>query len=110
MRKTGWDPPALMQDDNAQLSQWFATRLDARYVFIRNQRREKMTKPKLGRTRAPNGTSAQPRVSVGLNLVAAQKLEMLQDHFNKKLGFELTASQLIEYLHFLHTKDTGESK
>ena len=42
MRKTGWDPPALMQDDNAQLSQWFATRPDARYVFIRNQRREKM--------------------------------------------------------------------
>jgi hypothetical protein len=42
MRKTGWDPPALMQDDNAQLSQWFASRPDARYVFIRNQRREKM--------------------------------------------------------------------
>jgi hypothetical protein len=42
MRKTGWDPPALMQDDNPQLSQWFATRPDARYVFIRNQRREKM--------------------------------------------------------------------
>jgi hypothetical protein len=43
MRKTGWDPPALMQDDNAQLSQWFASRPDARYVFIRNQRREEMT-------------------------------------------------------------------
>jgi hypothetical protein len=43
MRKTGWDPPALMQDDNPQLSQWFASRPDARYVFIRNQRREKMT-------------------------------------------------------------------
>jgi hypothetical protein len=42
MRKTGWDPPALMQDDNAQLSQWFASKPDARYVFIRNQRREKM--------------------------------------------------------------------
>ena len=42
MRKTGWDPPALMQDDNAQLSQWFASRPDARYVFITNQRREKM--------------------------------------------------------------------
>jgi hypothetical protein len=42
MKKTGWDPPALMQDDNPQLSQWFATRPDARYVFIRNQRREKM--------------------------------------------------------------------
>jgi hypothetical protein len=39
MRKTGWDPPPLMQDDNAQLSQWFATRPDARYVFKRNQRR-----------------------------------------------------------------------
>ena len=42
MRKTGWDPPALMQDDNAQLSQWFASRPDARYVFIRNQRRKQM--------------------------------------------------------------------
>jgi hypothetical protein len=42
MRKTGWDPPALMQDDNPQLSQWFASRPDARYVFIRNQRSEKM--------------------------------------------------------------------
>jgi len=42
MRKTGWDPPALMQDDHRGLSQWFATRPDARYVFIRNQRREKM--------------------------------------------------------------------
>ena len=36
MRKTGWDPPALMQDDNPQLSQWFASRPDARYVFKRN--------------------------------------------------------------------------
>jgi hypothetical protein len=43
MRKTGWDPPPLMQDDNPQLSRWFASRPDARYVFIRNQRREKMT-------------------------------------------------------------------
>jgi hypothetical protein len=42
MRKTGWDPPALMQDDNPQLSQWFASRPDARYVFISNQRRKKM--------------------------------------------------------------------
>ena len=42
MRKTGWDPPPLMQDDNPQLSQWFASRPDARYVFKRNQRREKM--------------------------------------------------------------------
>jgi hypothetical protein len=25
-----------MQDDNPQLSRWFATRPDARYVFIRN--------------------------------------------------------------------------
>jgi hypothetical protein len=43
MRKTGWDPPPLMQDDNPQLSRWFASRPDARYVFKRNQRREKMT-------------------------------------------------------------------
>ena len=42
MTKTGWPPPPLMQDDNPQLSQWFASRPDARYVFIRNQRREKM--------------------------------------------------------------------
>ena len=42
MRKTGWDPPPLMQDDHGGLSQWFATRPDARYVFKRNQRREKM--------------------------------------------------------------------
>jgi len=42
MRKTGWDPPALMQDDNPQLSQWFASRPDARYVFITNQRRKQM--------------------------------------------------------------------
>ena len=42
MRKTGWDPPALMQDDHRGLSQWFATRPDARYVFKRNQRRKQM--------------------------------------------------------------------
>ena len=33
MTKTGWPPPPLMQDDNPQLSRWFATRPDARYVF-----------------------------------------------------------------------------
>ena len=42
MRKTGWDPPALMQDDHGGLSRWFATRPDARYVFIRNQRKKQM--------------------------------------------------------------------
>jgi hypothetical protein len=42
MKKTGWDPPALMQDDHRGLSQWFATRPDARYVFKRNQRRKQM--------------------------------------------------------------------
>ena len=42
MTKTGWPTPPLMQDDNPQLSRWFATRPDARYVFKRNQRREKM--------------------------------------------------------------------
>ena len=111
MRKTGWDPPPLMQDDNPQLSQWFASRPDARYVFIRNQRREKMTKPKLGRPRAPNGQSAvQTRVQVGLNLAAAEKLKALQDHFNTKLGFALTTSQVIEYLYRLHANDIGETK
>ena len=44
MRKTGWDPPPLMQDDNPQLSQWFASRPDARYVFISNQRKKQMEK------------------------------------------------------------------
>ena len=107
MRKTGWDPPALMQDDNPQLSQWFASRPDARYVFIRNQRREKMIKPKLGRTRAPNGTSAQPRVTVVLNIATAEKLKQLQIQYTAKLGFELTASQLIEHLLY---NQQGESK
>lgn len=37
MTKTGWPLPPLMQDDNPQLSRWFASRLDARYVFKRNQ-------------------------------------------------------------------------
>jgi hypothetical protein len=46
MRKTGWDPPALMQDDHRGLSQWFATRPDARYVFKRNQRRNEMKQTK----------------------------------------------------------------
>ena len=110
MRKTGWDPPALMQDDNPQLSQWFASRPDARYVFIRNQRRNEMTKPKLGRPRAPNGQSAvQTRVQVGLNLAAAEKLKQLQTQYTAKLGFELTASQLIEHLFYLHDKQ-GETK
>ena len=42
MTKTGWPPPPLMQDDNPQLSQWFASRPDARYVFKRNQRKKQM--------------------------------------------------------------------
>ena len=42
MTKTGWPMPPLMQDDNPQLSRWFATRPDARYVFIKNQRRKQM--------------------------------------------------------------------
>ncbi len=37
MTKTGWPMPPLMQDDNPQLSRWFASRPDARYVFKRNQ-------------------------------------------------------------------------
>ena len=108
MRKTGWDPPPLMQDDNAQLSQWFASRPDARYVFITNQRRKQMTKPKIGRTRAPNGQARQqPRVTVRLTLAAAEKLKELQIHYTAKLGFELTASQLIEHLLY---NQQGESK
>ena len=34
--KTGWPTPHLMQDDCRKLSIWFATRLDARYVFLKN--------------------------------------------------------------------------
>ena len=110
MRKTGWDPPPLMQDDNAQLSQWFASRPDARYDFIRNQRRNEMTKPKLGRPRKPNGErNVMPRVNVHLNLAAAEKLKQLQTQYTAKLGFELTASQLIEHLFYLHDKQ-GETK
>jgi hypothetical protein len=67
-----------------------------------------ITKTKVGRTRAPNGKGADQRVSIGLNLGAAQKLRALQDQFHKKLGFELTASQLIEYLHLLHTNNIGD--
>ena len=32
--KTGW-PPALLQDDDRKLSQWFASRLGARYDLLR---------------------------------------------------------------------------
>lgn len=42
MDKTGWPPPPLMQDDNPQLSRWFASRPDARYVLKTNQRRKQM--------------------------------------------------------------------
>jgi len=42
MDKTGWPPPPLMQDDNPQLSRWFATRPDALYVLKTNQRRKQM--------------------------------------------------------------------
>jgi len=42
MTKTGWPAPLLMQDDNPQLSRWFASRPDAKYVFLNNQRRNKM--------------------------------------------------------------------
>jgi hypothetical protein len=36
-----------MQDDNPQLSRWFASRPDAKYVFITNQRRKQMTDAQL---------------------------------------------------------------
>ena len=62
-------------------------------------------KPKLGRPRAPNGNkNVMPRVNVGLNLAAAEKLKQLQTQYTAKLGFELTASQLIEHLFYLHDK------
>lgn len=31
--KTGWPIPLLMQDDNRELSRWFATRIDAMWVL-----------------------------------------------------------------------------
>jgi len=40
--RTGW-PPALLQDDNRKLSQWFSSRLGARYalkVAIKERRGE----------------------------------------------------------------------
>ena len=33
--KTGW-PPGLLQDDCPQLSKWFASKPDARYIVRRN--------------------------------------------------------------------------
>lgn len=47
MTKTGWPPPPLMQDDNPQLSRWFATRPDARYVFKRNMQMTAITKTQM---------------------------------------------------------------
>ena len=69
-----------------------------------------MIKPKLGRARSPNGQARQqPRVMVSLNLAAAEKLKQLQIQYTAKLGFELTASQLIEHLFYSYEKQ-GESK
>ncbi len=69
-----------------------------------------MIKPKLGRPRSPNGQARQQqRVNVGLNLAAAEKLKQLQTQYTAELGFELTTSQLIERLFYLHDKQ-GESK
>ena len=69
-----------------------------------------MIKPKLGRPRAPNGErNVMPRVNVGLNLAAAEKLKQLQIQYTAKLGFELTASQLIEHLYLLHTNKIGDT-
>ena len=31
MTKTGW-PPGMLQDDSNRLSEWFASRIDARWV------------------------------------------------------------------------------
>jgi hypothetical protein len=36
-----------MQDDNPQLSRWFATRPDARYVFKRNMQMTAITKTQM---------------------------------------------------------------
>ena len=47
MTKTGWPTPPLMQDDNPQLSRWFATRPDARYVFKRNIQMTAITKTQM---------------------------------------------------------------
>ena len=69
-----------------------------------------MIKPKLGRPRAPNGNkNVMPRVNIGLNLAAAEKLKQLQIQYTAKVGFELTASQLIEHLYLLHTNKIGDT-
>lgn len=34
IKRTGW-PPGLLQDDSRKLSEWFASRLDAREVVRR---------------------------------------------------------------------------
>lgn len=31
MKKTGW-PPCLLQDDSKKLTEWFTSRIDARWV------------------------------------------------------------------------------
>jgi len=66
-------------------------------------------KPKLGRPRAPNGEkNVMPRVTVGFNLAAAEKLKQLQTLYSAKLGFELTSSQVIEHLFYLHNEKEFE--
>ena len=35
VKKTGW-PEGLLQDDSKELSKWFASKLDARYIVRKN--------------------------------------------------------------------------
>jgi hypothetical protein len=34
VQTTGWPNQPLMQDDDAKLSRWFATRMDARWLLL----------------------------------------------------------------------------
>ena len=67
---------------------------------------DKIVKRGIGR---PRKAIQAPRVSVALNESAAQKLRGLQTQFTAKLGFEVTASQLIEHLFYLYDTQTKEA-
>ena len=37
VQRTGW-PPGLLQDDSRQLTEWFASRMDARWLIDKHYR------------------------------------------------------------------------
>jgi hypothetical protein len=58
----------------------------------------------------PRKNIQAPRITLALNEGAATKLRNLQVQFTAKLGFEITASQLIEHLFYLHDDLKGKTK